>query len=162
MTPAPMSFEAKICPPEHVVARAAALPRPLVFTNGCFDIVHRGHVTYLARARALGAAMVVALNTDASVRRLGKGDGRPWNPLEDRLAVMAALQSVDLVTWFDEDTPLVRILEARPEILVKGGDWPADRIVGAAEVRSWGGSVHSIPFEHERSTTRLIERIRGV
>lgn len=153
-------FESKICPPEQLAARAAALARPLVFTNGCFDILHRGHVTYLAQARALGAAMVVALNTDASVRRLGKGDDRPMNPLEDRLAVMAALGCVDLVTWFDEDTPLARILEARPEVLVKGGDWAPDRIVGAAEVRGWGGTVHSIPFEVERSTTALIERIR--
>lgn len=161
MIPARPSFEAKICPPEHLVARAAALPRPLVFTNGCFDILHRGHVTYLAQARALGAAMVVALNTDASVRRLGKGDDRPMNPLEDRLAVMAALACVDLVTWFDEDTPLTRILEARPEVLVKGGDWAVDRIVGASEVQSWGGRVYSIPFAHERSTTLLIERIRG-
>ncbi|ANQ86464.1 D-glycero-beta-D-manno-heptose 1-phosphate adenylyltransferase [Azoarcus olearius] len=153
-------FERKICPPEALAERASGLPRPLVFTNGCFDILHRGHVTYLAQARALGAAMVVALNTDASVRRLGKGEDRPMNPLEDRLAVMAALGCVDLVTWFDEDTPLARILEARPEVLVKGGDWAPERIVGAAEVRGWGGSVHSIPFEVERSTTALIERIR--
>lgn len=153
-------FERKICPPEALARRAAELPRPLVFTNGCFDILHRGHVTYLAQARALGAAMVVALNTDASVRRLGKGEDRPMNPLEDRLAVMAALGCVDIVTWFDEDTPLARILEARPEVLVKGGDWAPDRIVGAAEVLGWGGSVHSIPFEVERSTTALIERIR--
>ncbi|WP_018988137.1 D-glycero-beta-D-manno-heptose 1-phosphate adenylyltransferase [Aromatoleum toluclasticum] len=154
-------FEAKICPPDALAARAATLPRPLVFTNGCFDILHRGHVTYLAQARALGAAMVVALNTDASVKRLGKGDDRPVNPLEDRAAVMAALECVDLVTWFDEDTPLQRILDARPEVLVKGGDWPVDRIVGAGEVRGWGGTVHSIPFEHERSTTALLGRIRG-
>ncbi|QDF98698.1 D-glycero-beta-D-manno-heptose 1-phosphate adenylyltransferase [Azoarcus sp. DD4] len=153
-------FERKICPPEALAKRAAELPRPLVFTNGCFDILHRGHVTYLAQARALGAAMVVALNTDASVRRLGKGEDRPMNPLEDRLAVMAALGCVDLVTWFDEDTPIARILEAKPEVLVKGGDWAPDRIVGAAEVRGWGGAVHSIPFEVERSTTALIERIR--
>lgn len=153
-------FERKICPPEALARRAAGLPRPLVFTNGCFDILHRGHVTYLAQARALGAAMVVALNTDASVRRLGKGEDRPMNPLEDRLAVMAALGCVDLVTWFDEDTPIARILEAKPEVLVKGGDWAPDRIVGAAEVRGWGGEVHSIPFEVERSTTALIERIR--
>mgnify|MGYP002398312327 CR=1 FL=1 len=155
------AFEAKICPPEDLAARAAALPRPLVFTNGCFDILHRGHVTYLAQARALGAAMVVALNTDPSVKRQGKGEDRPMNPLQDRLAVMAALQSVDLVTWFDDDTPIARILEARPDILVKGGDWKPENIVGAAEVRSWGGEVHSIPFEVERSTTALIRRIRG-
>jgi len=155
------AFEAKICPPEELTTRVATLPRPLVFTNGCFDILHRGHVTYLAQARALGVAMVVALNTDASVRRLGKASDRPMNPLEDRLAVMAALECVDLVTWFDEDTPLNAILAARPDVLVKGGDWPTDRIVGAIEVTAWGGSVHSIPFEHERSTTDLITRIRG-
>jgi rfaE bifunctional protein nucleotidyltransferase chain/domain len=131
-----------------------------VFTNGVFDILHRGHVTYLAEARALGAAMAIALNSDASVRRLGKGGDRPINALEDRLAVVAALQSVSLVTWFDEDTPIARILECRPERLVKGGDWPADRIVGAPEVLGWGGTVHSIAFRHDRSTTRLLEKIR--
>jgi D-glycero-beta-D-manno-heptose 1-phosphate adenylyltransferase len=153
-------FEAKICDPGEFRARAAALPRPLVFTNGVFDIVHRGHVTYLAEARALGAAMAVALNSDASVRRLGKGGDRPINALEDRLAVVAALESVSLVTWFDEDTPLDRILECRPDRLVKGGDWTPERIVGAAEVQGWGGTVHSIAFRHDRSTTRLLERIR--
>jgi D-glycero-beta-D-manno-heptose 1-phosphate adenylyltransferase len=131
-----------------------------VFTNGVFDILHRGHVTYLAEARALGAAMAIALNSDASVRRLGKGGDRPINALEDRLAVVAALASVSLVTWFDEDTPIARILECRPERLVKGGDWPADRIVGAPEVLGWGGTVHSIAFRHDRSTTRLLEKIR--
>lgn len=154
-------FEQRICPPEQLAARVASLPRPLVFTNGCFDILHRGHVTYLAQARELGAAMVVALNTDASVRRQGKGDDRPINCLEDRLAVMAALDCVDLVTWFDEDTPIERILGCKPDILVKGGDWTPDRIVGAPEVIGWGGSVHSIPFEHQRSTTALLGRIRG-
>lgn len=132
----------------------------MVFTNGVFDILHRGHVTYLAQARALGRSLVVALNSDASVRRLGKGDDRPVNALEDRLAVVAALESVSLVTWFEEDTPMERILACRPDHLVKGGDWSVDRIVGAAEVRSWGGAVHSIPFLHETSTTRLLERIR--
>lgn len=155
------AFEAKICAPEELTTRVEALSRSLVFTNGCFDILHRGHVTYLAQARALGATMVVALNTDASVRRLGKASDRPMNPLEDRLAVMAALECVDLVTWFDEDVPLNAILAAHPDVLVKGGDWPTDRIVGAAEVTTWGGRVHSIPFEHERSTTDLIARIRG-
>jgi len=153
-------FEAKICPPDQLAARVAALPRPLVFTNGCFDILHRGHVTYLGQARALGAAMVVALNTDASVKRLGKGDDRPINRQEDRLAVMAALGCVDLVTWFDEDTPIERVLQCRPDILVKGGDWPVEKIVGYQEVMAWGGSVHSIPFLHERSTTALVEKIR--
>lgn len=155
-------FESRICPPDQLIARVAELPRPVVFTNGCFDILHRGHVTYLAQARSLGASLVVALNTDASVKRLGKGDDRPVNSLEDRLAVMAALGCVDLVTWFDEDTPLARILDVRPDILVKGGDWPVERIVGATEVIGWGGSIHSIPFEHERSTTELLKRIRAL
>jgi rfaE bifunctional protein nucleotidyltransferase chain/domain len=118
-------------------------------------------VTYLAQARALGASLVVALNSDASVRRLGKGDERPLNALDDRLAVMAALESVALVTWFDEDTPLARILECRPDHLVKGGDWAPQQIVGAPETLAWGGHVHSIPFEHDRSTTKLLGRIRG-
>jgi len=160
MTYAAPSFEAKICPPDQLAARAAQLARPLVFTNGCFDILHRGHVTYLAQAAALGVGMVVALNSDASVKRLGKGDDRPVNALEDRLAVMAALGCVTLVTWFDEDTPLQRILECRPEILVKGGDWPVDKIVGCSEVRGWGGTVHSIPFIHQKSTTALLDKIR--
>jgi len=153
-------FENKICPPERLPARLAALARPLVFTNGVFDILHRGHVTYLARARALGASLMIALNSDASARRLAKAADRPVNPLEDRVALVAALQSVDLVTWFNEDTPLALIQTVRPEVLVKGGDWSVETIVGANEVKGWGGSTHSIPFEHERSTTGLLERIR--
>ena len=159
MYPTP-SFEARICPPDQLRECIATLPRPLVFTNGCFDILHRGHVTYLAQARALGAAMVVALNSDDSVRRQGKGDDRPINTLQDRLSVMASLGCVDLVTWFDEDTPIARILECQPDVLVKGGDWAPDRIVGAPETLARGGSVHSIPFEHQRSTTALLEKIR--
>jgi rfaE bifunctional protein nucleotidyltransferase chain/domain len=154
------AFETKICAPDELGARAAGLPRPLVFTNGCFDILHRGHVTYLAQARALGAALVVVVNTDESVRRLGKGEDRPINTLLDRMAVVAALGCVDLVSWFGEDTPLLPILECRPDILVKGGDWPMSDIVGAAEVLGWGGAVHSIPFLHQRSTTALLDRIR--
>lgn len=154
------SFEARQCAPEALAARIAQLPRPLVFTNGCFDILHRGHVTYLAQARALGNALVVAVNSDASVRRLGKGDDRPVNGLEDRMALLAALACVDLVTWFDEDTPIARILACRPDVLVKGGDWPVDQIVGAAQVQAWGGRVVSIPFIHQRSTTALLEKIR--
>ncbi|HUQ73918.1 MAG TPA: adenylyltransferase/cytidyltransferase family protein [Burkholderiales bacterium] len=137
------------------------LPRPLVFTNGVFDILHRGHVTYLAQARAQGASLLVALNGDASARRLGKGPDRPLNALRDRLAVVAALQAVDAVTWFDEDTPEKLIAACRPEVLVKGGDWPADKIVGAQGVLGRGGRVLSIPFEHERSTTALVQRIKG-
>lgn len=141
-------------------ARLPALPRPLVFTNGCFDILHRGHVAYLEEARALGAALVVGVNTDASVRRLGKGHGRPFNVLEDRMAVLAALESVSLVVPFDEDTPLALIELTRPDHLVKGGDWPVDRIVGSEVVRAYGGQVHAIPFRFDRSTSDLIDRIR--
>ena len=158
--PATPAFERKIVAPGELAAHLAALPRPLVFTNGCFDILHRGHVTLLAQARAQGASMIVALNTDASVKRLGKGDDRPVNRLEDRLAVMAALECADLVTWFDEDTPLERILECRPDVLVKGGDWPVEKIVGNAEVTAWGGLTLSIPFIHQKSTTALLDKIR--
>lgn len=154
-------FERKLCPPSVLAARIAELPRPLVFTNGVFDLLHRGHVTYLARARALGASLLVALNTDASVKRLGKGDDRPLNARDDRAAVVAALADVDLVTWFDTDTPLDLILAVRPEVLVKGGDWKPEAIVGSREVLGWGGTVHSIPFEHERSTTALLAKIRA-
>jgi D-glycero-beta-D-manno-heptose 1-phosphate adenylyltransferase len=156
----PPAFETKIRDPAALESWIGALPRPLVFTNGVFDILHRGHVTYLARARALGAALLVALNTDASVRRLNKGADRPLNALADRLAVMAALQCVDTVTWFDEDTPEALIAACRPQVLAKGGDWPPDRIVGAGGVLARGGKVVSIPFEHERSTSALLERIR--
>jgi rfaE bifunctional protein nucleotidyltransferase chain/domain len=153
-------FESKLCPPEQLAERVALLARPLVFTNGCFDILHRGHVTYLAQARALGAAMVLAVNTDASVRRLGKGDDRPINSTFQRAAVLASLASVDLVTWFDEDTPYSVILAAHPDILVKGGDWKPDAIVGSREVLAWGGQVHSIPFLHDTSTTATLRKIR--
>jgi D-glycero-beta-D-manno-heptose 1-phosphate adenylyltransferase len=156
------AFEGKCCTPAALAARVALLPRPLVFTNGCFDILHRGHVTYLAQARALGASLVIAANTDASVKRLGKGDDRPVNALDDRMAVLAALECISLVTWFDEDTPLARILDCRPDVLVKGGDWPVDRIVGAPEVIGWGGQVHSIPFIHQRSTTALLDKIKSL
>ena len=149
-------FEAKLCEPAQLASRIAALARPLVFTNGVFDILHRGHVTYLAQARALGASLLVAANSDASARRLGKGDDRPVNGLEDRMAVLAALQAVDLVTWFDEDTPLALILACRPDVLVKGGDWKPGDIVGAKEVITRGGTVHSIPFLFERSTTATL------
>ena len=154
-------FERKLVEPAGFAARARALARPLVFTNGVFDILHRGHVTYLAQARALGASLAVALNSDASAKRLGKGEDRPVNSLADRMAVVAALESVAVVTWFDEDTPLARILECRPDHLVKGGDWAPENIVGAREVQAWGGRVHSIAFEHDRSTTKLLSKIRA-
>lgn len=156
----PPAFESRIVAPGGLAARLALLPRPLVFTNGCFDILHRGHVTLLSQARALGKSMLVALNSDASVKRLGKGDERPVNTLADRLAVMAALECVSLVTWFEEDTPIARILDCRPDVLVKGGDWPVEKIVGHIEVAGWGGRVVSIPFIHQKSTTALLDKIR--
>ena len=161
MYPAP-AFERKLCRVDVIADRVAVLPRPLVFTNGCFDVLHRGHVTYLAQARALGAALVVGVNSDASVKRLGKDGDRPINPLPDRMAVLAALESVSLVVEFDEDTPLNLILACRPDVLVKGGDWRIEDIVGAREVQGWGGTVHSIPFLHERSTTALLNKIRSL
>ncbi len=155
------AFEKKICAPSELATRSAGLPKKLVFTNGVFDILHRGHVTYLAEARSLGSSLIIALNSDASVKRLGKGDDRPVNTLADRMAVIAALESVALVTWFEEDTPLQRILESRPNVLVKGGDWPIEKIVGGKEVISWGGSVHAIDFQFQRSTTATLAKIRG-
>jgi len=157
---APPGFETKICAPDDLVQRVAQLERPLVFTNGVFDILHRGHVTYLAQARALGASLLVALNSDASVRRLGKGEDRPVNSLQDRLAIMAALECVSLVTWFEEDTPIERIRGSQPDVLAKGGDWSVERMVGADVVSARGGKVVSIPFEHDRSTTALLEKVR--
>jgi len=159
--PSAPAFEAKICRPQELAARLKTLERPLVFTNGVFDILHRGHATYLAQARALGASLLVAVNSDASARSLGKGKDRPINALEDRLALVAALEAVTLVTWFEQETPLELILAAKPEVLVKGGDWKPEAIVGAKEVKSWGGAVHSIPLLSGRSTTSVIERIRG-
>jgi rfaE bifunctional protein nucleotidyltransferase chain/domain len=161
MYPVPV-FESKVCLPGQLAARLGELPRPLVFTNGCFDVLHRGHVTYLAQARALGAALIIGVNSDASVKRQGKGPDRPINSELDRMMVLAALESVSLVIKFDEDTPLNLILACKPDVLVKGGDWTPDRIVGAREVQSWGGAVHSIPFLHQRSTTALLDRIRSL
>ncbi|MHB8414535.1 MAG: D-glycero-beta-D-manno-heptose 1-phosphate adenylyltransferase [Acidiferrobacteraceae bacterium] len=143
----------------HAVASVA---RPLVFTNGCFDILHRGHVHYLEDARRLGSSLIVGVNSDASIARLGKGPGRPVNMLEDRMWLVAALESVSFVASFDEDTPLDLILKCRPEVLVKGGDWRPEDIVGASEVRAWGGQVATIPIQFTRSTTEMIRRIRGV
>ncbi|MDA0236924.1 MAG: D-glycero-beta-D-manno-heptose 1-phosphate adenylyltransferase [Proteobacteria bacterium] len=141
-------------------SKLTRVPRPYVFTNGVFDILHHGHVTYLAQARALGASLIVALNSDQSAKRLGKGDDRPINSIEDRMGVIAALECVDLVTSFEEDTPLNLINIITPEILVKGGDWPIKSIVGSTEVASWGGKTFSIPFEYQNSTSKIIERIR--
>lgn len=131
-----------------------------VFTNGCFDLIHRGHVSYLEQAKKQGDLLIVALNSDESVKRL-KGSSRPLNPLEDRLEVMAALESVDYVTWFEEDTPLDLILALCPRVLVKGGDWKVDQIVGGNEVLSWGGKVRSLRFIEGKSTTEIIRRARS-
>jgi len=161
MAYAPASFERKVCAPEELADRLQSIARPLVFTNGVFDLLHRGHVTYLAQARSLGASLLVALNSDDSARRLAKGPDRPILELADRAAVVAALESVNLVSWFSDDTPIQLILATRPDVLVKGGDWQPESIVGAREVRAWGGSVHSIPFLFERSTTSIVRRIRG-
>jgi rfaE bifunctional protein nucleotidyltransferase chain/domain len=155
-------FESKIAAPDAIPYRLSEWPRPLVFTNGCFDILHRGHVTLLAQARALGVSLLVAINSDSSVKRLGKGDDRPINTLADRMAVVAAIGCVSAVTWFDEDTPIARILECRPDVLAKGGDWPVERIVGAREVSTWGGKAVSIPFVHQGSTTGLLRKIRAL
>jgi D-glycero-beta-D-manno-heptose 1-phosphate adenylyltransferase len=158
--PAPR-YPAKVATAAEALARIAALRRPLVFTNGVFDVLHRGHVTYLEQARGLGASLVVAVNSDASVRRLGKGDERPLNPLEDRMAVLAALAAVDLVVPFDDDTPRTLIVACRPDVLVKGGDYDATTTAGAAETVAAGGRFVAIPFAFERSTTALVNRIRS-
>ncbi len=154
------AFESKLCRPAELQGRITSLPRPLVFTNGVFDLLHRGHVTYLAQARSLGASLLVALNSDDSARQLAKGPDRPIIELADRAAVVAALESVTLVTWFDEPTPLALIVATRPDVLVKGGDWKPESIVGSKEVLSGGGTVHSIPFRFERSTTFILGKIR--
>jgi rfaE bifunctional protein nucleotidyltransferase chain/domain len=151
----------KLADASNALARIAALPRPLVFTNGVFDLLHRGHVDYLEQARALGAALVVAVNSDASVRRLGKGAERPLNPLADRMAVLAGLGAVDLVVPFDADTPRELIIACRPDVLVKGGDYTAETTAGAAETIAAGGRFVAIPFAHDRSTTALLRRIRS-
>ena len=159
--PLPPAFLAKLCERDQLPAALAHLPRPWVFTNGVFDVLHRGHVMYLAQARALGGSLIVALNTDASVRRLGKGDDRPLNNDMDRAIVMASQQAVDLVTWFGEDTPVEIIGEIRPDILVKGGDYDMDKLPETALVKSWGGSALALPFVQGYSTTKLVQRIRA-
>lgn len=159
--PQPPQFLQKIALREDAPQRLAALPRPIVFTNGVFDVLHRGHATYLAHARALGGSLVVALNTDASARRLGKGPDRPLNNEQDRAVMMAALESVSLVTWFDEDTPLELISELRPDLLVKGGDYDMDKLAETAVVKAYGGKAQAIPFVDGYSTTALVKKIRS-
>ena len=156
-----LPFERKFLGAVDLRRRGGSMPRPLVFTNGVFDVLHRGHVTVLAQARALGAALVVGVNTDASVRRLGKGPDRPINREEDRATVLAALESVDLVVLFDDDTPYRTIETLRPDVIVKGGDYDMDTLAETTLVRSWGGSAIAIPFVHDRSTTATLARIRA-
>ncbi|MBA3594730.1 MAG: D-glycero-beta-D-manno-heptose 1-phosphate adenylyltransferase [Polaromonas sp.] len=154
------AFAAKLCARGDARARVAALPAPVVFTNGVFDVLHRGHATYLASARALGASLVVAINTDASARRLGKGPDRPLNNEYDRAALIAALESVSLVTWFDEDTPLELITDLQPDMLVKGGDYNMDTLAETAVVKAYGGKALALPFVEGYSTTALVQKIR--
>jgi len=156
-----MSFTSKIVAREADKAAIAALPKPVIFTNGVFDVLHKGHVTYLAAARALGASLVVALNTDASAKRLGKGPDRPLNNESDRAHVIAALESANLVTTFDEDTPLELINELRPDVLVKGGDYDMSKLAEAKLVESYGGRALALSFVDGYSTTALVKRIRA-
>jgi len=153
-------FEDKVCTRDQLQQRVASLPQPVVMTNGVFDILHRGHVTYLAQARAQGASLVVAVNTDASVKRLGKGDDRPINTCDDRMAVLAALESVSLVVPFEEDTGLEAVRQARPQVYVKGGDYDMAAIPEGQAVAAYGGQVLAIAFEHDRSTTKLLAKVR--
>lgn len=157
-----ITFEQKIYTPDALAAAVerGELPRPLVFTNGVFDILHRGHVSYLDAAAQLGASLVVAINTDASVRRLGKGDDRPLNGEDDRAALLAALSSTTAVTFFAEDTPEAIIAALKPNLIVKGGDYDMEKLPETALVRSWGGDAVAIDFEFDRSTTALVRKIR--
>lgn len=157
----PPNFEQKICTAQNLQEKLSQLPKPVVFTNGVFDILHRGHVSYLAQARSLGASMVVGVNADASVRMLGKGDDRPLNAEADRLALLASLESVDLVVLFSEKTPVELIAQIKPDIYVKGGDYEIDTLAETALVKIWGGKAYAIPFLHDRSTTALLRKIRA-
>jgi rfaE bifunctional protein nucleotidyltransferase chain/domain len=162
MTSLPLpSFESKVCPLDQIAAYIAKLPRPLVFTNGVFDILHRGHASYLAQARDLGASLVVGVNSDASVKMLGKGDDRPINSEADRQALLAALESVDMAVLFTEQTPVSLIEKIRPDIYVKGGDYEIDTLAETRLVKTWGGKAIAIPFLYERSTTSLLGKIRS-
>lgn len=139
----------------------AALPRPLVFTNGVFDVLHRGHVTYLAAARTLGAGLFVAVNSDESVRMLGKGPDRPVNSADDRALVLAALESVSGVGIFAERTPLALLERVRPDVYVKGGDYTIDQLPEAEAMRIWGGRTVIMPFVDGYSTTELLRKVRS-
>ena len=154
-------FLSKLASRDEALARVAALPRPVIFTNGVFDVLHRGHVTYLEQARALGGSLVVALNTDASSKRLNKGADRPLNKELDRAVVLAALESVSLVTWFDEATPLKLINQLKPDVLVKGGDYDMRQLPETTVVEAYGGRAVAIGFVEGYSTTALVTKIRS-
>lgn len=159
---APPEFLSKLCDRQEALMRVNALRQvgPVVFTNGVFDVLHRGHATYLAQARALGGSLVVALNSDASAKRLGKGPDRPLNNEADRAALIAALSSVSVVTWFEEDTPLSLIAHLRPDVLVKGGDYDMATLPETQVVLAYGGRALAIPFVSGYSTTALVKKIR--
>jgi rfaE bifunctional protein nucleotidyltransferase chain/domain len=154
-------FISKLAARDEVLVRLASLPKPVVFTNGVFDVLHKGHVTYLEQARALGGSLVVAVNTDASSKRLGKGADRPLNKELDRAVVLAALASVSLVTWFDDDTPLELIGQLKPDVLVKGGDYDMRLLPETAVVESYGGKAVTIAFVDGYSTTALVKKIKN-
>jgi len=154
-------FDAAALDDAALARRLATLPRPLVFTNGVFDVLHRGHVGYLHAARQLGASLLVAVNTDASARTLGKGPDRPLNAAPDRALVLAGLAAVDAVTFFAERTPVALLARIRPDLYVKGGDYDMEQLAETALVRSWGGRALAIPLTQGYSTTALVRRIRG-
>lgn len=156
-----LTLSNKICTSANAIERAKKLPRPVIFTNGVFDVLHRGHVVYLEQARALGGSLVVALNSDASAKRLGKGPDRPLNNAMDRAVVIAALASTSLVTWFDEDTPLEIIAALKPDVLVKGGDYDMHKLAETKVVEAYGGHAVAIPFVAGYSTTALVQKIRA-
>ena len=157
------AFESKVCSmnSSNLNQTLSALPRPMVFTNGVFDILHRGHASYLAQARDFGASLVVGVNSDASVKLLGKGDDRPINSQEDRMALLAALESVDLVVLFSEKTPVELMKQVHPDVYVKGGDYAIETLEETAVIKTWGGQAYAIPFIYDRSTTSLLGKIRS-
>lgn len=150
-----------LCSPEEIIQSVRAnAPLKMVFTNGCFDVLHLGHIRYLQEAKALGNVLVVGLNSDASVKKI-KGDQRPINSLKDRAEFLLALSCVDFVTSFEQETPLELIKTLQPHVLTKGGDWSEEKIVGASEVVKAGGKVYSLSFSPEFSTTKLVKRMGG-
>lgn len=155
-------FEKKICSLDVLLGNLTEVPKPLVFTNGVFDILHRGHITYLAQARSLGACLIVGVNSDSSARTLGKGSDRPINSQADRMAMLAALSAVDFVVPFAESTPVQLLEKIRPDVYVKGGDYDIEQLAETSKVRSWGGKAIAIPFIYHRSTTQLLQKIRAV